>query len=474
MKILLAALIFLTAYFNVYSQKINYYTDFETGLKKAKQNNKPIFVTIGTPDFTNNTANPPRFTSGIDDESVAAFYNKKFVNVKISVADSAYANFRKLFPAAINSYPAYLFFDNEGNLLYKGFSVITSIPQKYMDMGNEALTSASSTKTIAYYEKLRKKGKINQADLKNYIILKQSLGLYNNALLIDEYVNYSTVQSFDDYNEVLFILKAGPLAYGKTYSLCYRNKRLVDSIYKYEPLALRHQINRNIINNTRAEAIRTKNAAMAMQLSNFTRAINTSNYQAASQSSAYEMLNFYSQIKDTANYFMQANYYYDNYYMRLTPDSIKRMRERSIEAGRLASLQSVKQMNTNTSPLQSKLDTSKLTYKKTNSFVVAGPPISNVPSILNNAAYSFYNFGTRNPNHLTKALLWCKRAIALSPDIHAYYDTMAHILYRLDFYDEALNNQSKAIELAKKDSRAQSSYIKSLETELTKMQQHTL
>jgi len=53
-------------------------------------------------------------------------------------------------------------------------------------------------------------------------------------------------------------------------------------------------------------------------------------------------------------------------------------------------------------------------------------------------------------DYLLKALLWSRRALELSAK-PAFYDTYAHLLYRLKFFDEAESMQRKAIELGKAD-----------------------
>jgi hypothetical protein len=474
MKRFFLALLLFAAWLKGYSQHIEYYTNYDSALSKAKQANKLLFVTIGTPHMVHDSSDVQRYKSGLNEPEVAAFYSKKFINLKLDIADSAYAIFRRRFPVKINTYPAYLFLDKEGNLVYKGVSVITSATKNYMDMAHNALEAISSHKTISYYEKLDKQEKLDAAGIKIYITLKQSLGLNDNADLIDKYVNTLSIASLDNYNEVLFILKAGPLAYGKAYNLAYTNRKIIDSIYKHEPLTVKQEIHRNVSENTRKEAIKTKNVALANRLSNFVRNAWSSNYRAAAQWSSWEMLNYYHQVKDTTNYYNQAGYYYDNYYMRITPDSINKLKEKAMEAGRKASMERVKQLNPGARFSTGKTDTSNLKNRVVTTFVSAGPAVNDVSSTLNNVAYTFYSLGTRNPIHLTKALLWCKRAITLSPDVHAYYDTMAHILYRLNFYDEALLNQTKAIELAKKQTRIQPLYVQQLQKELTKMQEHSL
>jgi hypothetical protein len=50
-----------------------------------------------------------------------------------------------------------------------------------------------------------------------------------------------------------------------------------------------------------------------------------------------------------------------------------------------------------------------------------------------------------NTDYLFKAMLWSRRSLELSPKA-VFYDTYAHLLYRLKFFDEAESMQRKAIE----------------------------
>jgi hypothetical protein len=69
---------------------------------------------------------------------------------------------------------------------------------------------------------------------------------------------------------------------------------------------------------------------------------------------------------------------------------------------------------------------------------------------LNNAAWTFYQMAANKNDYLFKAMLWSRRALELSAK-PAFYDTYAHLLYRLKFFDEAEGMQRKAIESAKAD-----------------------
>lgn len=475
---LVCALIIL--HFTVVAQKINYQSNLQEALLKAKQTQKPLFVLIGLPPAPPSISkNHPTAHSGLEEGDAAAFYNKNFINLKINFADSAFNTFKKQYPVKIDSYPSHLFLDSDGNLIYKGPSVMTSTPALYLSMGNEALKAVASGKTLSYYKRLQQQGSLTQNQLKEYITLKENLGLFDNQLLIEEYVNNLPIKALNDYQEVLFILQAGPLAYGKTYNLAYTNRKITDSIYKTEPLTIRKQINNNIITNTRNEAIRKKDANLARQSSQFIQASwSRQDYNTGIKAGQEELIYYYTMVNDTANYYRQAAYFYDNYYMRISADSVIRLKQKAIEANRLQTMDRMKQVNPSiplAKPSKAITGDKISTYTKVMTTVATSGPINNdVPSILNNAAYTFYKLGTHNVTNLTKALLWSKRSIALSPNHSAYYDTMAHLLYRLDFRDEAILNQKKAIELAKQNPMAVNMNIEPLKKELAKMQEGKL
>jgi len=462
MKKPLILLIMLAGLSFCYGQEISYQKTLDDAISLAVKKNKPVFVLLSPPPFRNVPAHAS-FASGFDSKEVIDFYNKNFISYKTDITDSAGAKIRNKFHITI--YPAYIFLDTKGQIVYKG-SGNASLPGKYIDMANQALTRIASGKTMSNYEELHQSGTMTADQLKDYITLKEELELFDNAALIDEYVNFLTIKSFDDYDQVLFILKAGPFAYGKAYNLSHTNTKLIDSIYKKEPLALRTAINNHLILNTRNEAIRTKNINMAQNNSRFIGGTWGKNFREAGKASSLEMIYYYKAIKDTNNYYRQASYLYDTYYMNISADSAKKLQKQIVD-----NLHSSITAKTNGKPVSDTTRKNTVTTKVTSySQVVAVSSSLDVANILNNAAYDFYSLGTRNENYLFKALIWSKRAIDLRPTA-GYYDTLAHLMYRLGFYDDALLNQGKAVQMAAEQPTAEVVHLKS---ELDKMMTHQL
>lgn len=439
------------------AQRIHYEKSFESAMAKASAQNKLVFLQIYPP--TPSTTAIYNYTSGLENPEVAAKYNSSFINYQVVVTDTAANQFRRKYQP--NIYPAFFFLDKNNNLIYRDDK---NSPQskKYLDMADAALKQFSTGKNLSDYDTAYKQGKVDAEFLKEYISLREKLGLFDNAKLIDEYVNFLSVGNLNDYQTVLFILKAGPYAYGKTFNLAYTNRKLGDSIYKTEPIADRIAINNRIINNTYKEAVNTKNQGLAQQSANYLQATNTSkNYGQNNQAyinSSKLLLQYYMAVKDTANYLRQASFFYDNYYMNISADSAKKVEQARATA-------QLKMLRSNVKIISS--DSIKnLTVKNgVKNEIVARQgfftttPVFDVANELNNAAYSFYTIGTLNQNYLSKAIIWSRRSILFNP-IFAFYDTLAHLLYRYGFYAEAEVNQNIAVDLAKKNAPEQAERMK--------------
>lgn len=447
----------------LFGQKIHYEKSFQAALAKASAQNKLVFLQIYTPIPPN--APTHSFTSGLEDPEVAAKYNKSFINYQVLITDTAANQFRRKFQ--ITLYPAYFFFDKNNNPIYRD-DKNSSTAKKYIDMADAALSQLTTGKNLSDYDETYKKGKVDAAFLKEYISKREQMGIYDNAKLIDQYVEFLPIKALNDYQTVLFILKAGPYAYGKTFNLAHTNKKIIDSVYKKEPLTDRVAMNNRISGNTMNLAIANKDAAMAQNAANFRRGTFGNDYRAAMISSTKYLLSYYQAVKDTARYLQQAMYFYDNNYMNISADSAKKLE--------LAQRQSQLSTLNNGKKIISADSMKKLMAKDGNKTVVTREtfstttPALNVANELNNAAYSFYNTGTTNPNYLSKAIIWSRRSILFNP-LFAYYDTLAHLLYRYNFYAEAEVNQNIAVELARKNAPQE---LEKMKMELEKIKKRSL
>jgi len=406
-KIILLSLVLFNAHLS-FSQ-IKYQKDISAAVKQASVTKKPIFIHITIPVYAKGAKDV------LNQSEVSSFYNRNFINYKVEMMDSAGRELINKY--GVNVFPAGVFVDDKKNLILKTFAGNSA--SDYLDIGKKALVRKKSGMMLSAYEEKFSKEKHNAKLIKDYINLRIEAGIFDNAKLIDEYVDYQTIGTFNDPNEILFIFKSGAYAYGKAFNLTNFNKRKADSVFMTLPLPERIEINNRVINNTQNEAIRTKNIEMAQAVMNFTRNSWSNNYNEGNKQSQLKILGYYKAVKDTANYYSQSLYFVDQHYMSVSADSVK-----------MPDITKFNQIQ-----------------KNEQKFIEPFPSNANIPDLLNNAAWDFYVLGTRNKLYLSKALLWVKRAIDLRQNFQ-YYDTLAQIFYRMEFYDEALINQNKAIDKA--------------------------
>lgn len=427
------------------SQSIKY----ESSLAKAEQQsiaqNKPlsILVTIQPPSSVTN------FLDGLKDEQVVKKFNEHFINYKIDRSDSASTATIKKY--RLQGFPVFVFVDTQGGLLYQRVGNLP--PPMFSAMLDEAI-QRSKGKSMVEYDRQYAAGNDSAAFLKEYINKRINTGITNNAEIIEKYVNNLSVRDLNNYGEVLFILKAGPLYDGRAYALLNTNRKMVDSVFKREMYDVRVAINNRTIENTMASAIANKNLTRAFAVSNYTQRTWNADFLQGQKSGSANMLQYFSGIKDTTGYLRQAIQHYDRFYMNISVDSIRKLDKKIEEQAR---------SNANEQAMLSRPAGADI---RSVSYTVRS---NSTAQDLNNGAYNVYLTGTKNQTTLSKAMLWSKRSIELTP-IAASYDTLAHILYRLGFQTEAVTTQEKAVDLAKEEKRDS----KHLQDELVKIKNKTL
>lgn len=427
-KVRLTLFIVLIGFVSVQAQKIKYESSFENAKNLALRQHKPlaILITIQPP------VSVPELKNGLDDNTVTEKFNSSFINYKADKDDIASRTIISEFK--INRFPSFIFLDEKGGLMFTDVALL-SRPQLLLNMANKALADTKE-KSLVDYDSVYNAGNHSKFFLRNYISRRESAGIIDNADLIEKYVNDLKVFELNSYDEVLFILKAGPVADSTAYKLAHTNKYLIDSIFETEPIAERVAMNNATISNTMRNAIANKNTARAIAAANFTRSTWNTNFIEGQKSWYLKMLQYYKAVKDTANYLWQAAFFYDHYYMNVSVDSLKRKDSLVFAAAKKNATKSAKLKPGDTS----RNGFFTFSFPKNNPFALE----------LNNAAWYFYEAAGNNNDYLLKAMLWSKRSIELDPRA-TYYDTYAHLLYKLKFYDEAEGMEKKAIELGKEE-----------------------
>lgn len=296
------------------AQSINYESTFEAASAKSKQLNKPLVIVI-VPDFKSPVA--AGYTRMFSDRRVVERYNQNFVCYKAKPEDQPP---RKEY--YVRNIPALVFIDSKGGVLLKYTEALNAA--KLLSLADSAI-AGSKEKSLIELEAAYKSGERSKEFLKEYITKRIRADINPNTALIDEYVKQLSVGDLDRYEEVLFILKAGPLVDGKAYKLAYTNQKLIDSIYKTEPGNERTIMNNLMIKNTMDAAIASKNESQAFSAAQFTQNTWGQNYQEGSKNFQSKMLQYYLAVKDTMKYLLQASGYYDQYYMNVGADSLKKL-----------------------------------------------------------------------------------------------------------------------------------------------------
>ena len=427
MKLFLS-LLFITIFCfgPIQAQKINYQSSFEKAKSLAIQQKRPlaILITIEPPVYS------PNFLNGLDDDRVIEKFNSCFINYKADRSDTA-ASGKIIREYKIFRFPSFIFLDAKGGFMFTDIAFL-SRPQPLLDIAEKAISSTKE-KSLVEYDSSYAAGNYSIGFLRDYILRREKAGITNNDELIEKYVFGLKVSDLYNYSEVLFILKAGPTVDGNAYKLASLNKPLMDSIFKSESLADRIAMNNATITNTMNSAIANKSFSRAMAAANFTRSTWASNPIEGQKNWNLKLMQYYIGVKDTTKYLQQASAYYEQYYMRLTVDSVRKR-------------DSLNYINARKNAREiSRTTINDTTIRRSFSFSYSKDSYA---SELNNAAWTFYQIAINKNDYLFKAMLWSRRALELRAK-PAFYDTYAHLLYRLKFFDEAESIQRKAIESGK-------------------------
>ncbi|KQC00360.1 hypothetical protein [Pedobacter sp. Hv1] len=449
MKIYLKLTLLLLLPFFSFAQNLSDAKSYKQALQLATKKEKPLLLIIGA-NFPPEMANKIPANKAIQEEDVVKKIKDNFIVYETNGGDSTIRSIISTY--RINSFPTFLFMHANQDVFHRdfGFSPTT---HKYLAMLDLALTK-SKEKSISTIEKEYLANKSDYTLLKRLIELKKKNGITNNAELIEQYVRGLRIDDFNDYQTVLFILEAGPYVDGEAFKLAYTNRKIVDSIFKKEPSQTRLNMNNYMINNTMLNAVKNKNVRQAQAGANFARNSWSRDYLKGNKSYGSQMLYYYSAIKDTTNYLRSAVQHYDTYYMNISADSIKKAEEKEKQV----MLERNKPVFTTMPPISKEkrdsiLKSNPQMVRRTESLITSVSSTSYATE-LNNIAYRFYATGTKNINYLTKAMIWSKRAIELSPT-WGFYDTLAHLYYAMGIYNEALATQKIASDMAKAGNQAE-------------------
>ena len=233
---------------------------------------------------------------------------------------------------------------------------------------------------------------------------------------------------------LVFVAQMAPILDSKADKFLRKDDALFNKAWYTIDLSKRISINNRIIYKSRLKAIKEKDEAFAYRVAIFARSTyNDRNSEPARKTYASNLLNYYKQTNDTANYLLHVVNYYDNFYMTISIDSL-RLRDSML----------MKEAMSNANAVIVKYGDTTRT-KKTFSYAPIGQGYS---SQLIEGAQNLFSM-TTNPALTQKALQWAIKA-------NSFYESSeslavwAKILYSTGNREEAINRQKQSIAIRQK------------------------
>lgn len=428
--------------------KFEEFSSFETMLSRAKKENKMVFVQVESKECAqcNDVA-----IKGLSGTALKEKFAINFVSTSVKQDDNLYKEIVN--KANLKSYNmGSLYFDSEGNLILK-INSTTSNPMAYLENADKAMALSKNT-TLKDLEAKYQQGERSKDLLLNLIQEKSKID-FDTRLLLEQYLDLLTLKEIRTMETAKLILEQGMPLESRARKLIYAvyPDSKVDSLFLSYPLEERIKINNKVIASTRQGAIRFKSRDLIYKLSNFISNTHQNNFEKGNFHRQKTLVDFYKEIKDTTSFLHNAENFCNYSLYSVSIDTLKK--------------RNVKERN-EMFELRSK---SSGTFSFTPFYLQYG-------SELNNLAYEFFKH-TNDLEKLAKALKWSKRAMeineALVPDESRkqnpyFMDTYASLLYRLGKKDEAIETQTKAIEILKNRNENTSN----LESTLTKIKSGSL
>lgn len=427
-------------------------------LQQARARQKPVFLLLSVP--LSGPSGPDRkrvqpVPSGLEDAAVRQMLEQEFLPVQADFTTDAGRRIARRY--YVSTFPTYLYLHPDGTVLHRSFGASRD-PQRYLRDIALARQLLSSPDNLSALTRRYEQGERSAEFLRRYLAAKRSVGALVSPAELDAYVQEVPVKAFNTLSEVVFVHECGPLLNSRAYKLARLNQPVVDSLYRTLPLARRSAINNLIISNSMQAAINQRNQSLAMQVAAFAQGSWSSAKDYSQGRRAYDqnMLRYYQAIRDTSRSLPLLAAFYEQHYMRTPMDTVRR---------RLVRQQTLRATAPRPYPNLAQPDSAGQ--------VIRVERVSSSPDAytldLNNGAWAVYESGTRNSQYLTQAMRWSQRTIELDAQA-PYYDTLAHLLYRLRLYTEAEAMQQKALNLARQEGKPTTN----AEEELRKMRRRTL
>jgi hypothetical protein len=426
---------------------------FDKMLSQAKKEHKLVFVQVESKECgqCNDVAQ-----KGLSGTALKEKFAVNFISTFLKQDNELLKEILK--KAGLSDYNmGSLFFDADGYLLLK-INSTTSSPMMYLNYADRAI-ELSKNNTLKDLTTQYQKGAKDRMLLKKLIEEKNKAD-FDTYSLVEEFIDSQTMKELTTLENAKLILEQGmPLeSRGRKVLYALFPNKTIDSIFFAQPFQERVKINNKVSSSSRKIAIKNKDKNLSYLISSYISRTYDNNWEKGSFHSQSFLINFYKDIKDTISYLQTAESFCNYNLMNLSIDTLKRRSDRERNA---MFEQKRKEQN----------GSSVMSFSYSPFYMKYGEE-------LNNTAYGIFTF-TNDLEKLAKALKWSKRSMeiydALVPDEKRkqnpnYMDTYACLLYRLGKKDEAIETQTKALEILKNRGESTSN----LETTLTKIKNGTL
>ena len=416
---------------SVFAQKTFQHISFEKAIKLSGETGKLIFLQFesATCNHCNEVAN-----KAFEDKELTTKLEQTLIYIKISPSDAERETIGTLYN--VKGGFGSLFIDQNKTLIHSFFKSTTRAAD-YKEQIDLAIYKSGEEVRINELEKEYRNGNKTIEMMELLLRKRKGLNLETDTLL-NEYVQLLPADSLKSLSKLVFIAQLAPIIGSDADVQLRKDYTLFNKAWISISFPDRVSINNRIINKSMQKAINEKYEQYAYRVASFVQSTYSGNLFTGKKYYDYNIVRFYRETNDTVNYRVRAINYYDNYYMTLSVDSIKK----ADSAKR--NLQLSKQKPTSITNTDS-AGTSR--QRQVVQFAYA-PITQHYTNDLNTAALSFYKM-FNDPLNTNKALLWSKRANDFYETPEAM-DTYARLLHKTGNKTEAITWEEKAIMLQKK------------------------
>lgn len=309
----------------------------------------------------------------------------------------------------------------------------TSYFMTYLEVIDKALEEQEDTKQqlsslkTAYYQ---------QSDwkyLQKLIQKIQSLKLEPAIQLTDELILKVPQDSAKSISFIQYLMRTAPLIGSETEKYINKDRDIYNMAWYRMDQPERVRLNNRIIGKSMDRAIRDKDQQLAYRTASYAQMTHQQNYEEGQKAHSRNILRYFKEVKDTANYLRNCTNFYDRIYQTIQVNVIK-AKDSAYEETQLTEMR--KRMNMQP-PANGTVFRETISLRSNNQ-------AQYYANLLNDGAWNIYQM-SREDKFLSKALSWAKRSVEFyeSPE---NMDTYARLLYITGNKKEAIFWMEKAIQ----------------------------